>query len=128
MKVLAHGGRGAREIRIENDVVDPHGLAGCPDAPGKPLAAAERHLAADAVEFRKIGGRGAPRIHAPKHVGFAIDAPERTKFPAKSLADGLENLRRRIAKGCRLDQRARRDMLGREAPLRMDVHANPWKL
>ncbi|HTH03790.1 MAG TPA: hypothetical protein VL882_26120 [Vicinamibacterales bacterium] len=48
-----------------------------------------------------------------------IDAPERTKFPAQGLADGLENLRRRIAKGRRFDERPRRDVLGRQAALRM---------
>ena len=117
MQSFARGDRRAREIRVADDVGNPGRLAArSRRAPAGPRRGANV-ISRLTRRTRETAAGRAPDVDAAQHVRLAIDAPERAVFPAERFADGLQDLRRRLGKGGRLDQRARRDVLGGQLPV-----------
>ena len=72
-----------------------------------------------------------PDFTAANDAGLLIDAPKRTHFPVKALADGLQDFGGRFAKRRRLGQKTSHGMLRVQAPFHLlalrDVANNPGK-
>ena len=125
---FARGNRRARKIRVEDDVVDPDGLRLRPHTSRQTDATAEGRRPTDRVEFRKLNGGSAPGVDAAKEVGLAVDPPERAVLPVERFANRFEYPGRRFAECGRFDERARRDVLGRQTTLGMRIRAGRSRL
>ena len=84
------------------------------------------------VELGKCVQRRGPDLGAAQGVGLAVDRPERAVLPAERLADGLEDLRRRLVdasrrRGARVPRRTRRSVADLTAG-RIRVFVLPWPL
>ena len=112
VEALARGNRSPGEIRVPDHVGDPGGLACRPDPARQPDPRREGALAAERGELWKVSARLGPDMRAPQRAGFAIDLPERPVLPAERLADRFEDLRGGVVDAGRVDERARRDVLG----------------
>ena len=106
---FARGDRGARKVRVVDDVGNPGRFGAGPDAARKAGAAGKRQGAAGGVELGKAHQRRGPDPGTAQGVSFAVDRPQRTVFPSERLADGLEDLRGRVVYGGGIEEGACRD-------------------
>ncbi len=80
--------------------------------PGRPMPRLNVAAAARLVELGEPQQRGVPDLGAAERVSLAVDRPERAVLPSERLADRLEDFRGRFVYGRRVEERARRDILG----------------
>src|SRR5438094_6508266 len=101
MKPFFRRDRQTREIIILEDVRNPNGLATRPDTAWQSRAAGKSSLLAERRKRCQVAGGRMPDFTTANDAGLLIDAPKRTHFPVKALADSLQNFGGRFAKGRR---------------------------
>src|SRR5207245_1545983 len=120
-----------REIVILEDIRNPKGLATRPDTAWQPRAAGKSSLLAERRKRCQAAGGRMPDFTTANDAGLLIDAPKRTHFPVKALADGLQKFGGHFAKRRRLGQKTSHGMLRVQAPFPLlalrDVANNPCK-
>src|SRR4029077_172175 len=88
--------RRAREVSVAAEIRDPCGLPGLPDAAGQAYARVEAELPGGGQELGDAHLGVVPGFQAAKLGSRRVHDPQRADVPVEALADGLQDLRRRL--------------------------------